>query len=130
MFKNRRFEDLKNWKQLEQVWDCANHSNMHARKIARSCACWTVGCTWQPHEVSWATHGSPCWGCGVRTPIGAAVGRTSDRWPLEDLFAKKGVFCIPNKCNLLVFLGWIKIVAIYFCKFYNICYCMIICHIE
>jgi hypothetical protein len=68
----------------------------------------------------WAAHGSPL--CGV---VGRAIprGRPKDErmvdGPLEDL-----VFL--NHCNLLVFLGWAKIVAIYFMlKYYNICYCMI-----
>ena len=50
MFKHQRFEDLKNWKQPEQVWDRVHHSDMHAHKIARSYACWAVGCAWQAHE--------------------------------------------------------------------------------
>ena len=49
---------------------------------------------------------APLWGCGLCTPMG--FGPKDERMvdgPLEDL-----VFL--NNCNLLVFLGWAKIVAI------------------
>ena len=80
----------------------------------------TLGVDWAVHGKPitwWAAHSSPSWshglrmaaplwGCGSCTPMG--VGPKDERMvdgPLEDL-----VFL--NNCNLLVFLGWAKIVAI------------------
>jgi hypothetical protein len=69
---------------------------------------------------AWHAHGSPLRGV---VAVQSRGGRPEDGLmvdgPLEDL-----VFLF--QCNLLVFLGWAKIVAIYFMlKYYNICCCMI-----
>ena len=65
-----------------------------------------VGCAWQPCVALWAAHGSPFVGLWA---VHAHGRRLKDErmvdGPLEDL-----VFL--NNCNLLVFLGWAKIVAI------------------
>ena len=85
----------------------------------------TLGVDWAAHGKPitwWAAHGSlvwpyglrmaaPLWGCGVvgLWAVQAHGRRPKDErmvdGPLEDL-----VFL--NNCNLLVFLGWAKIVAI------------------
>jgi hypothetical protein len=99
----------------------------------------TLGVDWAAHgkpKAWWAAHGSLAKPNGLRmaAPYVGLWAVQSQGWrpkdermvdgPLEDL-----VFQIH--CNLLVFLGWAKIVAIYFMlKYYNICYCMITCHIE
>ena len=74
-----------------------------------------LGCAWQA-QAWWAAHGSPgvFMGC-ARQPLSGVVscarpwvGPKDERMvdgPLEEL-----VFL--NNCNLLVFLGWAKIVAI------------------
>ena len=88
----------------------------------------TLGVDWAAHgkpKALWAAHGSPFVGWWA---VQSQGWRPKDErmvdGPLEDL-----VFQIH--CNLLVFLGWAKIVVIYFMlKYYNICYCMITCHIE
>jgi hypothetical protein len=65
-----------------------------------------VGCARQPCVALWAAHGSPFVGLWA---VHAHGRRPKDErmvdGPLEDL-----VFL--NNCNLLVFLGWAKIVAI------------------
>ena len=65
-----------------------------------------LGCAWQPCVALWAAHGSPFVGLwAVHTHGRRPKDERMVDGPLEDL-----VFL--NNCNLLVFLGWAKIVAI------------------
>ena len=76
------------------------------------------------HVGLWAAHGSPMesMGCTRQPLLGlwsvhanwATVGAQVIDGRLKICSPRKEIFCIPNNCNLLAFLGWIKIVAIYF----------------